>query len=56
MSGKNPLNEACKQHDIGQNEHRLVTRNQVNRRLADAAWPRFKAMEHHWTNVLRLGL
>lgn len=38
-SGKNPLDEACKQHTIAYNDNKDVT---TRNRLADATWTRFK--------------
>jgi len=42
--GVNPLDEACKEHDIAYHQHKdLNLRHQADRVLASKAWDRFKA-------------
>jgi len=44
--GINPLDEACKEHDIAYHQHKdLSSRHQADRVLASKAWERFKAKE-----------
>src|SRR5436190_7897540 len=45
-SGINPLDEACKEHDIAYHQHKdLHTRHQADRVLASKAWERFKTKD-----------
>lgn len=47
--GINPLDRACKEHDLFYNQHRDThSRHTADRRLAEAAWQRVKSKDANW--------